>query len=112
MKRVDAIIRTSRFDQVSSALAKIGVPFFTFFDVTGFGAQREKSRTYRGNTYDMDYLKRTKLEILARDQDVERIVGCILENAHTGEVGDGKISVISVEQIHRIRTQERDEAAI
>lgn len=112
MKRVDAIVRTSQFDQVSAALAKIGVPFFTFFDVTGFGEQKEKARMYRGNKYDVDYIKRTKLEILASDEDVPRIIECILENAHTGEVGDGKISVMPVEQIYRIRTREQNEAAL
>ncbi|MGF1534427.1 MAG: P-II family nitrogen regulator [Bernardetiaceae bacterium] len=112
MKRVDAIVRTSRFDKVSAALAAIDVPFFTFFEVTGFGEQREKARMYRGNRYDVDYLKRTKLEILATDEDVAKIIDCILEHAYTGEVGDGKISVLPVESVYRIRTREQGKDAL
>jgi len=112
MKKIEAIIRLSRFDRVRDALASIGVNFFTLTDVKGFGLQRGKQLTYRGSVYDADYIPRLQLDILCTGEKVDAITSAILSSGKTGEVGDGKIIVYDVAQVVRIRTDERDEAAI
>ncbi len=103
MKRVDAIIRSSKFNDVCNALAEHGVPFFTFFEVTGYGKQKGVERTYRGQTYDVSYIKRTKIEVIVSDADVDLVVKTIVDAAKTGEVGDGKIFVSDIDNVYRIR---------
>ncbi len=112
MKKIEAIIRLSSFDKVRDALAEIGVRFFTLKEVKGFGIQKGNKIVYRGSSYDPDYIDRLQLDILTTDERVEAISGVITQAAHTGEVGDGKIVVLNVETITRIRTQEKDAAAI
>ncbi|MCB0580672.1 MAG: P-II family nitrogen regulator [Phaeodactylibacter sp.] len=112
MKKIEAIIRLSRFEKVRDALAKIGVRFFTLKDVKGFGLQKGETITYRGSTFDSDYIARLQLDILAHDDMVESIVEAILSAGRTGEVGDGKITVFAVDQVVRIRTQEEGANAI
>lgn len=107
MKKIEAIIRSSKFDEVHEALSRIGVSFFTFWEVKGFGQQRATETVYRGAVYDLGYIARTKLQILASDDKVEEIIDCITNSARTGEVGDGKILVTPLEQAIRIRTGER-----
>jgi len=112
MKKIEAIVRLSRFDKVRDALAGIGVNFFTLSDVKGFGLQKGKKLVYRGSVYDSDYIARLQLDILCENEKVEAIVDTILESARTGEVGDGKVVVVDVSQVTRIRTGEHGADAI
>jgi nitrogen regulatory protein PII len=112
MKKIEAIIRLSRFESVRDALAEIGVRFFTLKEVKGFGLQGGEKLVYRGSVYDADYIARLQLDILTTDDKVGVIVEAILESARTGEVGDGKISIYDVNQVIRIRTAERDAEAL
>lgn len=112
MKKIEAIIRLSKFEKVRDALAAIGVRFFTLSEVKGFGLQAGKKMTYRGSTYDSDYIARLQLEILCAVEKVDEIIDTIVSAARTGEVGDGKIIVTDVEHIVRIRTSETNAEAI
>ena len=112
MKKIEAIIRLSRFEQVRDALADIGVRFFTLTEVKGFGLQGGKKMVYRGSTYDSDYIARLQLDILCNSEQVEEIIKAILESGRTGEGGDGKIIVYDVEHVVRIRTSEVNAEAI
>ena len=112
MKKIEAIIRLSRFDIIRDALAEIGVNFFTLQDVKGFGLQKGETMTYRGSVYDADYIPRLQINILVNEGKVEVITDTILKAGKTGEVRDGKIMIFDVEKIVRIRTGELNEAAI
>jgi nitrogen regulatory protein PII len=112
MKKIEAIVRLSRFDKVRDALAEVGVNFFTLQDVKGFGLQKGQKLVYRGSVYDSDYIARLQLDILTTADKVDLIVDTILAAAKTGEVGDGKIIVLDVDSVVRIRTAEKDGAAI
>ncbi|MEN7547165.1 P-II family nitrogen regulator [Rapidithrix thailandica] len=103
MKRIDAIIRSSKFNDVASALDELGTSFFTFFEVTGYGKRKELSGTYRGKAYDLDYIRRTKIEIVVEDSKAEEVINTIIQHAHTGQIGDGKVFVLDIEQAFRIR---------
>ncbi len=111
MKKVEAIIRTSKFEQVTEALAKVGVTFMSFYDIKGHGLEKEY-QTYRGATYDVGYIPRTKLDIIVSDNFVKPTVDTILEVAKTGKVGDGKIFVTHLEEVYRIRTGEQGSDAL
>jgi len=111
MKKVEAIIRTSKFEQVVEALADVGVTFLSFYDVKGHGLEKEY-RTYRGTTYDVGYIPRTKLEIIISDEFVQKAIDTILENAKTEKIGDGKIFVTDLVEVYRIRTGEKGHDAI
>jgi nitrogen regulatory protein P-II 1 len=112
MKKIEAIIRSSHFAQVKESLHKAGIDFFTFEDVKGFGNQKTEKTMYRGHEYDLGSIARTKLTIVAPDPEVEGIVYTILTSAKTGQIGDGKIFISPVEEIIRIRSGERNEAAL
>jgi len=112
MKKIEAIIRLSKFDKVRDALAEIGVNFFTLKDVKGFGLQGGKKMMYRGSVYDSDYIARLQLDILTTDEKVDEIVSTIKASGRTGEVGDGKIIAYDVHHVTRIRTGEIGAAAI
>jgi nitrogen regulatory protein PII len=112
MKKIEAIIRLSRFEQVRDALAGIGVRFFTLTEVKGFGLQSGHKMVYRGSTYDSDYIARLQLDILCEENKVEDIISTIMESGRTGEVGDGKIIVYDVNHVVRIRTAETNAEAI
>ncbi len=112
MKKIEAIIRLSRFDTVRDALAKIGVKFFTLQEVKGFGLQKGEKLVYRGSVYDADYIARLQLNILTTDTMVNQIVSTITEAGRTGAIGDGKIVVLDVQQIVRIRTDEKGPEAL
>jgi len=112
MKKIEAIIRSSRFDEVKEALSEKGINFFTFMEVKGYGHQEGETHTYRGAVYDVGYIARMKLEIMVSDSFVQLAIDAILASAKTGEVGDGKISVISLDEIIQIRTGLRNESAI
>ncbi len=112
MKKIEAIVRLSRFENIRDALADIGVKFFTLKDVKGFGLQKGKKMVYRGSTFDSDYIARLQIDILTTDDMVDSIVEAIASAGRTGEVGDGKIAVLDVQSVTRIRTAERGAEAI
>lgn len=111
MKKVEAIIRTSKFEAVMEALAEAGVTFLSFYDVKGHGLEKEY-QTYRGTTYDTGYIPRTKLEIVISEEFLEPTVSTILKVAKTGKVGDGKIFITNLDEIFRIRNGERGADAV
>lgn len=112
MKKVEAIIRSSKFDEVREALAGIGVNFFTFYEVKGFGRQKGEEVYYRGTVYDVGYIARMQLEILTTAALAEKIVTTIRDAARTGEPGDGKIMVTDIEHAVGIRTGNTGESAL
>ena len=111
MKKIEAIIRTSKFEEVMEALTEVGVTFLSFYDVKGHGLEKEY-QTYRGTTYDTGYIPRTKLEIVISDEFMETTVDTILRTAKTGKVGDGKIFITTLDEVFRIRNGERGADAI
>ena len=112
MKKIEAIIRLSRFESIRDALAEIAVNFFTLTEVKGFGLQRGEQLTYRGSVYDADYIARLQLDILAPTEKLDAIISAITSAGRTGKVGDGKITVFDVDRVVRIRTGEEHESAI
>ena len=112
MQKIEAIIRPIRLDQVKAALEDLGVVGMTVTDVRGYGHQRGHTEKYRGNTYVVNLLPKIKLELVVPDRVAEAVIAAVEEAARTGEIGDGKIFVSSVEQAVRIRTGERGEAAL
>ncbi|MBO9490157.1 nitrogen regulatory protein P-II [Endozoicomonas sp. G2_1] len=112
MKKIEAIIKPFKMDDVREALSEIGVTGMTVSEVKGFGRQKGHTELYRGAEYMVDFLPKVKLEIVVASSDVERCVDVIVETAQTGKIGDGKIFVTDVERVIRIRTGEEDEAAI
>lgn len=111
MKKIEAIIRKTKFDDVKDALDKIDIEWFSYYDVRGVGKARQ-GRIYRGVVYDTSYIERTLLSIIVRDKNVEKTVSAIQAAAQTGEIGDGRIFVIPVEDAVRIRTNERGDIAL
>ncbi|MGB5171786.1 P-II family nitrogen regulator [Eudoraea sp.] len=111
MKKVEAIIRKSKFDDVKKALHQIEVNFFSYWDVTGVGNEKQ-GHVYRGISYSTTDIQRRYLEIVISDEFLERTINAVLEAAYTGNVGDGKIFVSDVLQAYRIRTKENGQAGI
>ena len=112
MKKIEAIIKPFKMDDVREALGEIGVTGMTVSEVKGFGRQKGHTELYRGAEYMVDFLPKVKLEIVVKKENVERCVYTILETAQTGKIGDGKIFITDVERVIRIRTGEEDEEAI
>ena len=112
MKKVEAIIKPFKLDEVKEALHEIGVSGITVTEAKGFGRQKGHTELYRGAEYVVDFLPKVKLEVVVDDALAARVVEAIANAAQTGRIGDGKIFVIPVEAALRIRTGERDEAAI
>lgn len=112
MKKIEAIIKPFKLDDVREALTELGVKGMTVTEVKGFGRQRGHTEVYRGAEYAVDFLPKVKLEIVLADDMVERAVETIIETANSGKIGDGKIFVLPIEQVIRIRTGETDESAI
>ena len=112
MKLVTAVIKPYQLDAVKEALHAMGVAGLTVSEVQGYGRQKGHTEVYRGAEYTVDFLPKVKLEILAPDDMAQKIVETILESAQTGKIGDGKIFVTTVEEVIRIRTNERGEEAI
>ncbi|MGB0929405.1 MAG: P-II family nitrogen regulator [Chitinophagales bacterium] len=112
MKKIEAIIRSSKFEDVKKALSDINVNFFSFMEVKGFGRQKHEQVMYRGSVYDVGYIARMQLEIFAVDDKAGEIVNAICRAAKTGEVGDGKVIVTDIERIVRIRTNETGSDAL
>ena len=112
MKKVEAIIKPFKLDDVKEALNSIGIKGITISEVRGFGRQRGHTELYRGSEYVVDFLPKVKIEVVVPEILVEEVIQSILTAAKTGRIGDGKIFVLSVEEIVRIRTGERDEDAL
>jgi nitrogen regulatory protein P-II 1 len=112
MKKVEAIIKPFRLDEVKEALNKAGIQGMTVSEVKGFGRQKGHTELYRGAEYSVDFLPKVKIEILVTDDRAEGVVDVLIEKARTGKIGDGKISVTQVEEVIRIRTGEKGAGAI
>ena len=112
MKKIEAVIKPFKLDEVREALSEIGVTGLTVTEVKGFGRQKGHTELYRGAEYVVDFLPKIKVELIISDDKVEPAIDAIVKAAHTGKIGDGKIFVMPVEQVVRIRTGETDEAAI
>ncbi|MFT3804190.1 MAG: P-II family nitrogen regulator [Burkholderiaceae bacterium] len=112
MKRVTAIIKPFKLDEVREALAEVGVSGLTVTEVKGFGRQKGHTELYRGAEYVVDFLPKVKVEIVIADKSVDAAIEAILKSARTGRIGDGKIFVTPVEDVIRIRTGETGESAI
>jgi len=112
MKKIDCVIRPIKIDEVKDALTAIGIHGLTVVDVRGYGKQRGRTEKYRGNTYVVNLLPKVKLEIVVPDERAEEVIEVVLSAARTGEIGDGKLFVSSVEQAVRIRTGERGDEAL
>jgi len=112
LKKIEAIIRPFKLDEVKIALVNAGVVGMTVSEVRGFGRQKGQTERYRGSEYTVEFLQKLKIEIVVEDKQVDMVVKKIIEKAKTGEIGDGKIFVSPVEQIIRIRTGDKDLEAI
>jgi nitrogen regulatory protein P-II 1 len=112
MKRIEAIIKPFKLEDVKDALTEAGITGMTVSDVKGYGRQQGHSELYRGAEYVVDFLPKIKLDIIVEDKDVDTITELIVKTARTGKIGDGKIFVSSVEKVIRIRTGEENEEAI
>ena len=112
MKKVEAIIKPFKLDEVKESLSAIGVQGITVSEVKGFGRQKGHTELYRGAEYDVDFVPKTRIEVAVRDELVEQVTEAIINSAKTGKVGDGKIFVTTIERVIRIRTSEMDEAAL
>jgi len=112
MKKIEAIIKPFKLDEVRESLSEIGVAGLTVTEVKGFGRQKGHTELYRGAEYVVDFLPKVKIELIVRDEDVDRAIEAVVKAARTGKIGDGKIFVMAVEQVVRIRTGESGEAAV
>ena len=112
MKKVEAIIKPFKLEDVKEALGNIGITGMTVSEVKGYGRQQGHSELYRGAEYIVDFLPKVKIELVISEDDVSSVIDTIIEAAKTGKIGDGKIFVSPIEKIVRIRTGEEDEEAI
>jgi nitrogen regulatory protein P-II 1 len=112
MKKIEAIIKPFKLDDVKESLKEIGVQGLTVTEVKGFGRQKGHTELYRGAEYVIDFLPKIKLEIVVSDDMVTKVVDAIMDSARTGKIGDGKIFILSMEEVIRIRTGERGEDAL
>lgn len=112
MKKIEAIIKPFKLDDVREALAEVGITGMTVTEVKGFGRQKGHTELYRGAEYMVDFLPKVKIEIVVADEIAETCVDTIMITAQTGKIGDGKIFVFDVNRVIRIRTGEQDEEAI
>ena len=112
MKKIDAIIKPFKLQEVKDALAEIGIHGMTVSEVKGFGRQKGHTEIYRGSEYTVDFLPKVKVEMVLPDNQVGQAIDVIIKAAKTGKIGDGKIFVTKIEEAHRIRTEEKGEAAV
>ena len=112
MKKIEAIIKPFKLEEVKDALGDLGVHGMTVTEVKGFGRQKGHTEIYRGSEYTVDFLPKIKLELVLPDEQAEEAVGAIVKAAKTGKIGDGKVFVSPIAEAHRIRTGERNEEAI
>jgi len=112
MKKIEAIIKPFKLDEVKDALNTIGIHGMTITEVKGFGRQKGHVEVYRGTEYEVNFLPKLKIEVVVADSVMDQVISTIIEKAKTGNIGDGKIFIYSLEDVIRIRTSERGEAAI
>jgi len=112
MKKIEAVIKPFKLEEVKAALSEVGIEGMTVTEVKGFGRQKGHTEIYRGSEYTVDFLPKVKLEIVISDEKVEPVIKAILASARTGKIGDGKIFVLPVDQAYRIRTEETGEKAV
>ncbi len=112
MKKIEAIIKPFKLEDVKEALFELGISGITVSEVKGHGRQQGHTELYRGAEYVVDFLPKIKIEIVVKEEDVPKVVEAIMQNARTGKIGDGKIFILPVEKVIRIRTGEEDEEAI
>jgi len=112
MKKIEAIIKPFKLDDVKDALNEIGISGMTLSEVKGYGRQKGHKEVYRGAEYIVDFLPKVKLEIIVMAEDVDKVVDCIRQAALTGKIGDGKIFVLPVEEVVRVRTGEKGKNAV
>ena len=110
MKKIEAIIKPFKLEEVKDALGEIGIEGMTVTEVKGFGRQKGHTEIYRGSEYTVDFLPKVKIEVAVPTDGVTKVIGAISKAARTGKIGDGKIFVTSVEEVIRIRTDERGDA--
>jgi len=112
MKKIEAIIKPFKLEEVKDALGELSIEGMTVSEVKGFGRQKGHTEIYRGSEYTVDFLPKIKIELVVADNQVEAAIGAIVKSAKTGKIGDGKVFVSSVEQAVRIRTDEKGDSAI
>ncbi|MBE0540069.1 MAG: P-II family nitrogen regulator [Verrucomicrobia bacterium] len=112
MKKIEAIIKPFKLEEVKDALGQIGIEGMTVSEVKGFGRQKGHTEIYRGSEYTVDFLPKIKVELVVADRTTEGVVAAIVKAAKTGKIGDGKVFVSNVEQAVRIRTDEKGESAV
>jgi nitrogen regulatory protein PII len=112
MKKIEAIIKPFKLEEVKDALNEEGIEGMTVSEVKGFGRQKGHTEIYRGSEYTVDFLPKIKIEVVVANDQVDKAVEAIMKGAKTGKIGDGKIFVLPVEQAVRIRTEEKNEAAV
>ena len=112
MKKIEAVLKPFKLDEVREALSEVGVTGLTVTEVKGFGRQKGHTELYRGAEYVVDFLPKVKVEVIVADKDVQGCIDAIIKAARTGKIGDGKIFITSVDRTVRIRTGEQDDAAV
>jgi nitrogen regulatory protein P-II 1 len=112
MRKIEAIIKPARFDEVQEALRALGIKGMTASEVRGFGRQRGHTELFRGSEYSVNFVPKIRIDVVVEESQVDDVVRCLCEHARTGEVGDGKIFVLPVEQTIRIRTGETGKDAV
>jgi nitrogen regulatory protein PII len=112
MKKIEAIIKPFKLEEVKDSLGEIGIEGMTVSEVKGFGRQKGHTEIYRGSEYTVDFLPKIKVELVVADGQAEGAVAAIVKSAKTGKIGDGKVFVSTIEQAVRIRTEEKGEAAV
>jgi nitrogen regulatory protein P-II 1 len=112
MKKIEAIIKPFKLEEVKDALAELSIEGMTVSEVKGFGRQKGHTEIYRGSEYTVDFLPKIKIELVLADNQVEAAIGAIVKSARTGKIGDGKVFVSGIEQAVRIRTDEKGDSAV
>jgi len=112
MKKIEAIIKPFKLDEVKDALSEVGIEGMTVSEVKGFGRQKGHTEIYRGSEYTVDFLPKIKIELVTSDEQIGAAVAAIVKAAKTGKIGDGKVFVSSVEEAVRIRTEEKGQSAV
>ena len=112
MKKIEAIIKPFKLEEVKDALGEIGIEGMTVTEVKGFGRQKGHTEIYRGSEYTVDFLPKIKIELVIGDEKLDEAINVIVKAAKTGKIGDGKVFVSTVEEAVRIRTEEKGEAAV
>jgi len=112
MKKIEAIIKAEKLDEVKDALNKVGIHGMTATEIRGFGRQKGHVEVYRGTEYEVNFLPKIKIDVVVPDATIEEVISTIINKAKTGKIGDGKLFLYSLEDVIRIRTGEKGEAAI